>query len=183
MNAGAAAPPMRKYDMNIKDWLARLVKDLAGESGAGTAADPVPAELHEKAISGLNFGTAIEAHQEWKSRLLALIESRCREELDPNVVCRDDQCELGKWLHGVGGRQFGGEPQFADLRNRHAYFHVCAGRVLSLVQSGQKELATAEMSPGGEFARTSWEVIGDLASMFLRLQAVEPEVLPGSDRS
>jgi methyl-accepting chemotaxis protein len=151
--------------MDIKGWLARLLEEH--DDGAGS----VPAVPYE--ASGLNFGTAIEAHRQWKMRLQAVIESRSREKLDPMVVCRDDRCDLGDWIHGEGGRQFGAEPQFADLRRKHAYFHVCAGRILSLAQSGQTDLAMAEMSPGGEFARASWEVVGDLASMFTRLKEVK----------
>ena len=147
--------------MDIKGWLARLMEDSA-------EVHSVPAEPLEAA--GLNFGTAIEAHQKWKLRLQAVIESKSQEKLDPDVLCLDDQCDLGKWIYGEGGRQFGGERKFADLRDKHAYFHVCAGRVLSLVQSGHKDQAIGEISPGGDFAQASWEVIGDLASMFTRLK-------------
>jgi methyl-accepting chemotaxis protein len=149
--------------MDIKGWLARLLENR-------DEVHSVPPEILE--ASGLNFGTAIEAHQEWKVRLRAVIESKSQEKLDPNVVCRDDQCELGRWIHGEGGRQFDDEPQFADLRRKHAYFHACAGRVLLLAQSGHKDRAIAEISPGGDFAQASWEVIGDLASMFTRLRDV-----------
>lgn len=155
--------------MGIKGWLARLRGRHASESGTRSEADSVSAEIHEAAISGLNFGTAIESHQKWKMRLRAVIESRSQEELDPNVVCRDEQCDLGKWIHGVGGQQFGAQPGFVDLREKHAHFHARVGRVLSLAQSGQKDLAMAEMSTG-EYARVSWELIGDLASMFVRLK-------------
>jgi methyl-accepting chemotaxis protein len=143
-------------------WLARLLESR----------DEVHSSAEILEASGLNFGTAIEVHQEWKVRLQAVIESRSQETLDPNVVCRDDQCELGRWIHGEGGRQFDDEPQFADLRRKHAYFHACAGRVVLLAQSGHKDRAIAEISPGGDFAQASWEVIGDLASMFTRLRDV-----------
>lgn len=159
--------------MSINRWLAQLTGDDVAGSGSRTGPGSNPAPAREEEASGLNFRTAIEAHQEWKMRLHAVIEAKSPEGLDPVLVSRDDQCELGQWIHGAGGRQFDGQPQFVDLVKKHAAFHLCAGRVLSLAQSGQQALAAAEMAPGGEFARISREVVGDLAAMFMRLKEVK----------
>lgn len=123
--------------------------------------------------AGLDFSEAIEAHQDWKLRLQAVIEGRSVEKLDPQVVGRDDRCLLGCWILGEGARRFGGQRKFADLRAKHAYFHVCAGRILALAQSGQKEAAVTELGPTGEFARLSRDVTTDLAALFLRLKGGE----------
>lgn len=156
----------------LNSWLAQLMDDDDAPSD-GRTGPPCAANACEEEASGLNFRTAIEAHQKWKKRLHAVIESKSEEELDPELTSRDDRCELGQWIHGAGARQFGSQPEFVDLRNRHAAFHLCAGRVLSLAQSGKPALAAAEMAPGGEFARVSREVVGDLAAMFMRLKDVE----------
>ncbi len=50
-----------------------------------------------------NFMNAIEAHVRWKVRLEAYINGTNEEELDADVVCRDDQCMLGQWIYGKGG--------------------------------------------------------------------------------
>jgi len=160
--------------MGINNWLAQLMDDDAATPGSRTGSCSNPAKAHEEEAAGLNFRTAIEAHQKWKMRLQAAIEAKSEEQLDdPDAVSRDDQCELGQWIHGAGGRLFAGQPQFVDLVKKHAAFHLCAGRVLSLAQSGQQALAAAEMAPGGEFARISREVVGDLAAMFMRLKEVK----------
>lgn len=155
--------------MGIGGWLGRLLKAEDADSDAKTESGSDSTGPQEEAAAGLNFRTAIEAHQQWKMRLQAVIEMRSDEKLDPKAVCLDDQCDLGKWIHGDGGGQFAGDPQFADLRRKHAYFHVCAGRVLSLAQSGQNERAMVEMSSMGEFSRVSRAVVGELASLFVRL--------------
>jgi hypothetical protein len=159
--------------MGITGWLARMLRDDSASPTTASGAASLPAQAQQEAAGGLNFRSAIEAHQKWKLRLQAVIESSSREKLDPSVIGRDDQCELGKWIHGAGGRQFGAELQFADLSRKHAYFHVCAGRVLSLAQNGQKKRALTEISATGEFGRVSREVIGDLASMFVRLNETQ----------
>lgn len=155
--------------MGTGGWLGRLVKDEGADPRAQARPGPALIEPQQEAAAGLNFRKAIEAHQKWKTRLQAVIEMKSDEALDPKVVCRDDQCDLGKWIHGAGGGQFTGDPQFVELRRKHAYFHVCAGRVLSLAQAGQKDRAMVEMASMGEFSRVSRAVVGDLASLFVRL--------------
>lgn len=135
-----------------------------------TTTGPDPAS---RDAAGLDFREAVEAHQDWKLRLQAVIEGRSVETLDPQVVGRDDRCLLGCWILGEGTRRFGGQRKFADLRAKHAYFHVCAGRILALAQSGQKEAAVTELGPTGEFARLSRDVTSDLAALFLRLKGGE----------
>ncbi|HWI84173.1 CZB domain-containing protein [Ramlibacter sp.] len=119
---------------------------------------------------GLDFRSAVDAHQQWRLRLQAVVEGRSREQLDPRLVGRDDQCALGKWIQGDGARRFRGQRHFAELRARHAYFHVCAGRALVLAQSGHREAAAAEIGPTGEFTRLSRELLRELTSLFLRIR-------------
>lgn len=154
--------------MAIGGWLGRLLSNEGAEVDTKISGSQM-VEPQEEAAAGLNFRTAIEAHQRWKMRLQAVIEMKSSETLDPKVVCRDDQCDLGKWIHGEAGRRFSDDPQFVELRSKHAYFHVCAGRILTLAQAGQKERAMAEMSSMGEFSRVSRSVVGELASLFMRL--------------
>ena len=108
--------------MGIGGWLGRLLKAEGEDADSKTESESDLPGPQEEAVAGLNFRTAIEAHQKWKMRLQDVIEMRSQEKLDPKVVCLDNQCDLGKWIHGAGGAQFSGDPQFADLRNKHAYF-------------------------------------------------------------
>ena len=113
---------------------------------------------------------AIEAHQAWKRRLESSIRAGTPVDHDPRLVARDDACPLGRWIHGAGVRQFGAEPRFVDLRAQHAAFHACAAHVVQLAHCGEHEGALRELAANSQFAGLSWEVIGDLASMFGRLE-------------
>ncbi len=54
----------------------------------------------------LDFMGAIEAHIRWKVRLESYISGEGREQLDPDVVGKDNQCALGKWIYGPGGQKY-----------------------------------------------------------------------------
>jgi hypothetical protein len=117
----------------------------------------------------LDFYMAIEAHVRWKIRLEAYINGTATEVLDPAVVCRDDQCALGKWIHGAGGVRFGAHPKFPDLRKVHAQFHVCAGEVIRQVDNGETEKAR-DLLFRGDYAKYSQRVKAELARLALELE-------------
>ncbi len=143
-------------------------RNSAGAVSAAPAAHMVSDPMDEEA-EGLNFRTAIEAHQKWKGRLRAVIENNAEEALSVDILSRDDQCPLGKWIHGVGGAKYSADAEFRSLQRGHAYFHVCAGHVLDLAQKGHKDAASAELV-GGNFARASQEVVQDLLQLFSRFR-------------
>jgi hypothetical protein len=118
---------------------------------------PVIANNEDKEVGGLNFKTALEAHLKWKVRLMGIIDGSSTEVIDPNVVSRDDQCMLGKWLYGEGNRQFKEYPGFQHVVSSHAHFHKCAGHALELALDGKTQEAAAEVT-GGAFAKASLEV-------------------------
>lgn len=148
--------------MGFRQWLMGLLR--GGDSPLSGEGDALEAEA-----AGLNFRTAIEAHQKWKIRLRAVIDGTSEETLLPEVVSRDDQCVLGKWIHGTGGQQFGEDHQFKRLQHWHAHFHVCAGHVLTLAQSGETEAAMKDLNKG-HYAKASMKVVQDLAQMYNRIK-------------
>jgi hypothetical protein len=85
------------------------------------------------------------------------IDGKSTEALDPNVICKDNQCELGKWIHGEGGRAMGPKPEFGDVKTSHADFHQVAGNVLRKALAGDK--AGAAILLDGEFYHASSKVI------------------------
>lgn len=117
----------------------------------------------------IDFFTAIEAHVRWKIRLEAYIAGISGEKLDPEVVSRDDQCALGKWIHGSGGVRFGSHPRFLELREIHALFHKNAGDVIRAIQRGDTETARASLLKG-EYAHSSQRVKAELARLALELE-------------
>lgn len=119
-----------------------------------------------------NFMNAIEAHVRWKVRLEAYIGGTSDEQLDADVVCRDDQCMLGKWIYGPGGAKFGEHPKFPGLRDTHREFHRCAGDVIRKVDAGETD-AARHLLCKGDYATYSHRIKSQLARMSLELDASE----------
>ena len=105
----------------------------------------------------MNFEEAVSVHLRWKTRLRIVIDGNSEEKLDPNVICKDDQCDLGKWIHGEGGRTMGSKPEFGQVKTTHADFHAIAGNVLRKALTGDKAGASTQLD--GEFYQASSKVI------------------------
>jgi len=98
----------------------------------------------------MNFDDAITAHSQWRIRLQGAIAGTTQEKLDPAVVGADDQCLLGKWIHGEA-RQYAAEADYQALVQEHRAFHKRAAQVLALVSAGRKEEAKAFVGTGEFF--------------------------------
>jgi hypothetical protein len=120
------------------------------------------------AEGGLNFMEAIEAHVRWKVRLEAYINGTATERLDADVVCQDDKCVLGKWIHGVGGAKYGAHPRFPGLRDIHKEFHRCAGDVIRFADRNEAAKAL-DLLNRGDYARFSHQIKSQLARLSLEL--------------
>ncbi len=116
----------------------------------------------------IDFFTAIEAHVRWKIRLESYIAGSSEETLDAEVVGRDDQCALGKWIHSAGKERFGNHPKFPELRDIHARFHQCAGDVIRACDRGELDKARESLAKG-DYARYSQRVKAELARLALEL--------------
>jgi hypothetical protein len=127
--------------------------------------EPIVEEIKE---GDLNFLAAIEAHVRWKVRLEAYINGTGEEQLDADVVCRDELCMLGKWIYGPGGERFGDHPKFPTLRDTHKEFHRCAGQVIRFVDDGEKAKAM-DLLNRGDYAKFSHQIKAELARMSLEL--------------
>lgn len=99
----------------------------------------------------MNFLEIISAHVRWKQRLLAYIENKA-EPLDPAVIGRDNQCQLGKWIYGEG-QAYREAEHFEKVRVTHATFHKHAAAVVTFVNRGDLETATEVLNT--QYARTS----------------------------
>lgn len=111
----------------------------------------------------INISDAIAAHMKWKGRLQSYLDGTSEEKLDPMVVCRDDQCVLGKWIHGAALNYFHNDDGFHKLRLDHANFHFVAGNVVKKVQDEDRDGADALMK--NEYAHASRDVIHDLTEL------------------
>jgi hypothetical protein len=124
-------------------------------------------ELHSligKATDGLDIQTAMAAHENWKLRLMAYLEGRSSEEFSPEVICFDNRCDLGQWIHGKGQAHLGNFSGFTSLLEHHKMFHYAASNVVALSQAGKE--AEAHKMLEGSFTTFSKAVGEDLENMY-----------------
>ncbi|MFH1869187.1 MAG: CZB domain-containing protein [Pseudomonadota bacterium] len=151
--------------MGMLDWFKSIMQG-EDKSTAAPAATQLGADEKGAEVAGLNFKTAVDAHMKWKVRLDAYINGTSTEELKVEVISRDDQCPLGKWIYDMGGEKFGYSETFFDMKAHHAHFHRCAGDVLAAAQSGDTAGAT-KLLQGGDYIKASERVKMLLARMFI----------------
>lgn len=118
-------------------------------------------------VGSIDVMEAINAHVRWKIRLEKYLNGTSEEQLDSKVICRDDQCVLGKWIHGPAHEHFQNDEGYKTLRADHARFHVIAGKVVSSVQANDKTAAEALMK--GEYIQASRKVVHDLTELSKQL--------------
>lgn len=99
-------------------------------------------------LAEIDIDTAIAAHENWKLRLQNYLNGQSSEELKPEIICLDDRCDLGKWLHGAGAQRLGKYPSFSVLVARHKYFHVQASNVVALAQNNEQAKAMQTLNSG-----------------------------------
>jgi hypothetical protein len=113
----------------------------------------------------MNFDGAIQAHTDWKLRLLSYCRGKTTEKIDLQTLRKDNVCVLGQWLYGEG-RRYGAEPGFEELREIHAAFHQSAATIAAMVDHGQAPAAAALLSSReSEFTRLSIRIVGLLMDL------------------
>ena len=101
----------------------------------------------------IDFDAAIRKHSEWKFRFQEAVFQG--KQLDDAAIGRDNQCELGKWLHGDAKAAYGASPSYAKCRNAHAAFHTEAGKVAVAVNGGRRDAVKEMLGPASAFAEAS----------------------------
>ncbi len=141
---------------------ATAMKDQAQTLSGAVASFQIPSDVElgdepkGKAIEDFDFDAAIAAHRQWKVKLRQAIADHQR--LDAETICRDDQCPLGKWIHGPGGAKWGKKPLFTELLQKHAEFHVTAGGVAKRINASDYAQAEHLIASGSRFTEVSTEV-------------------------
>jgi hypothetical protein len=143
--------------MKALDWLRRK---LAGED----------VQLYfregEEEFSGLNMKQAIDAHMAWRRRLEAAVQGTSRETLAVSDVAADHLCTLGKWIHGTAKAKYGQLPEYRELNQSHAAFHLLAGEVLKEHRRGNREMALRLLRVG--LRETSEQVQLNIIRLYAR---------------
>jgi Chemoreceptor zinc-binding domain len=112
---------------------------------------------------------AVSAHVSWKQRLQEYLNGTSIEKLDAMVVCRDDECTLGKWIHGPGLKHFYMDETFHQLRHDHAKFHKLASNVVLHAQANER--VEAETLLVGEYRQISRKVVQTLTELNQHISA------------
>ena len=126
------------------------------------------AALASAVSEGLDLNAAISAHENWKMRLDLYLSGTSKEDLRAEVICFDDRCDLGKWIHSTGKARLGKLPGFTALLSDHKQFHYAASNVVALAQAGK--IVEAEKMMDGPYARHSAGVISALNDMLSATQ-------------
>ena len=145
----AAAAALKEQAQTLSGRVARFKLPEGGQDVAVVEREPQ--------VTDFDFDTAIEAHRHWKVKLRSAIEKR--EQLDAATICRDDQCPLGRWLHGPGGARWSSKPGFSTLLQAHAGFHQAAGQVAQTINRGAYDQANHLLGSGSKFAQASNETV------------------------
>ncbi|MBI5919670.1 MAG: CZB domain-containing protein [Nitrosomonadales bacterium] len=111
----------------------------------------------------INLMEAVQAHISWKLRLQNCLDGTSDEVIDPNVVCRDDQCKLGKWIHGPAQKHFSGDETFRSLCEDHAMFHYVTAEIVRRVRDKDDDSAHALLQ--GEYKKVSRKVVMTLGEL------------------
>lgn len=123
----------------------------------------IDADKKEKIRNEIDLAEAVQAHVRWKLRLQDYLDGKSSEKLDPMVICRDDQCDLGKWIHSSGMGYFHDLEPFHQLRSDHAQFHYVAANVVQHVHANDR--AAAEAALHGEYQQVSHKVVVALTEL------------------
>ncbi len=111
----------------------------------------------------MNFDDAIKAHSAWKLRLQSYL-SNPDKSINPNDVCKDNLCDLGKWIHG-DGKKFESMEEFKKLKSEHAKFHKAASDVVIKADNGQSVSEETQLGAKSDFAQSSTAVVTAIMAM------------------
>jgi hypothetical protein len=104
----------------------------------------------------MDLNAAIQKHAEWKFKFHNAIFSG--ESIDAAAVAKDNNCEMGKWLHGEGQALYKAKTTFAQCLANHAAFHMEAGKVAAAINAKKKDEAEKMLAAGSAFVAASKKV-------------------------
>jgi hypothetical protein len=130
-------------------------------------------EPQEEVTRVINLYDAVMAHKAWKRRLFEYLEGRSKEVLEPQKICVDHLCVLGKWIHSDGKALLGHQPEFVNLVSEHAKFHVHAAKVVEAHQAGDTDTAMQILT--GSFDEQSKKTVNCLTKLNALVEAFNPK--------
>ena len=101
----------------------------------------------------MNLTQAISKHIEWKVKFMSTILKQ--ESMDTETISKDNCCELGKWLHGDGKTQFENLASYSICLDKHAAFHIEAGKIAAKINEKKFNDAEAMLNAGQPYTTSS----------------------------
>jgi Chemoreceptor zinc-binding domain len=101
----------------------------------------------------MNLNEAISKHIEWKVKFMTTILKQ--EAMDTETISKDNCCELGKWLHEDGKAQFENLASYSICLNKHATFHIEAGKIAAKINEKKFNDAEAMLKAGLPYTTSS----------------------------
>lgn len=101
----------------------------------------------------MDLDHAIQKHAEWKTHFRKAITQH--ETMDTATIGKDNCCELGKWLHGEGKVKLGKLATHSNCLNKHAAFHVEAGKVAEMINKKMFANAEGMLAVGSTYTNAS----------------------------
>lgn len=102
---------------------------------------------------GTQLDNALKKHAEWKMKFRNALAHH--DHLDVETISKDNCCDFGKWLYSDTKNRLGHLDSFQDCLQRHAAFHIEAGKVARAVNEDNRNEVNAMLSPGSAFSETS----------------------------
>jgi methyl-accepting chemotaxis protein len=96
---------------------------------------------------------AISKHIEWKVKFFTAILRH--ETMDTETISKDNCCELGKWLHEDGKAQFENLASYSICLDKHAAFHIEAGKIAAKINEKKFNDAEAMLNAGQPYTTSS----------------------------
>ena len=117
----------------------------------------------------MNFEEAIRAHTKWKARLRLYLTTLGSEGLDAELIAKEDECELGQWLHGPGAAH-AKLREYEELKLRHAAFHRAAADIVTTAAT-DKDAALGLLDEEATFSVLSAQVVAAIRAFTTKLKA------------
>ncbi|MBL8658171.1 MAG: CZB domain-containing protein [Rhodospirillales bacterium] len=121
--------------------------------------------------SQIDIRPLLRAHAEWIVHLREYVYGSGT--LDVQVIMRDDQCDLGRWIYGEAA-PYRHLPEYEAARQAHALFHAEAAQVVNLMEAGRRHEAALAINQGGRLRNQSAAMVRSFIRLSERLASPSP---------